>query len=102
METLTTKSGWEVVDVEWPDFTGKTFKERPKSVLEILENAVRRYPDTEAFIGGDWRLTYSQFDLIVNRIASGLENYGVKRGDRVAVLLGIQSRSGKTGQWHKW
>jgi len=87
---LTTKSGWEVVDVEWPDFTGKTFKERPKSVLEILENAVRRYPDTEAFIGGDWRLTYSQFDLIVNRIASGLGNYGVKRGDHVAVLLGIQ------------
>lgn len=90
METLPSKSGWEIVDVEWPDFKGKAFKERPKSIQEILENAVKKYPDTEAFIGGDWRLTYSQFDMIVNRIASGLEKHGIKRGDHVALLIGIQ------------
>lgn len=90
MESLTSKSGWEVVDVEWPDIRGKAFKDRPKSVLEMLENAVNKYPDTEAFIGGDWRLTYRQFDLIVNRIASGFEKHGVKRGHHVAALLGIQ------------
>jgi acyl-CoA synthetase (AMP-forming)/AMP-acid ligase II len=90
MDTLESKSGWEIVDVEWPDFKGKAFKERPKTVLETLENAVKKYPDTEAFIGGDWRLTYSQFDVIVNKIASGLEKHGIKRGDHVVLLLGIQ------------
>ena len=90
METLTSKSGWGVVEVEWPDFKGPAFKNRPRNLLQVLENAVRNYPDKEGFIGGDWRLTYRQFDTIVNRIASGLEKHGIRRGDHVASLLGIQ------------
>jgi acyl-CoA synthetase (AMP-forming)/AMP-acid ligase II len=90
METLTSKSGWEVVDVEWPDFKGPAFKNRPRNLLQILERAVRNYPDKEGFIGGDWRLTYLLFDEMVNRIASGLEKHGIRRGDHVASLLGIQ------------
>jgi long-chain acyl-CoA synthetase len=90
METLGTTSGWEIVDVEWPDFKGPGLKNRPKNVVELLHDTVTKYPDIEGFIGGDWRLTYRQFDVIVNRIASGLEEHGIKRGVHVAVLLGIQ------------
>ena len=90
METLKGKAGREIVEEEWPDFKGKIFKNRPKNVVEMLENTVRRYPDREGFICGDRRLTYSEFDQIVNRIAAGLEKHGVSRGDHVAVLLGIQ------------
>jgi long-chain acyl-CoA synthetase len=90
METLPSKSGWEIEEVEWLDGKNTAFKNRPMSVVEMLENTVRKYPDREAFISGDYRLTYSQFDNIVNRIAAGLEKHGVKRGDHVALLLGTQ------------
>jgi len=55
----------------------------------MLENTVRKYPDKVGFICSDWRLTFKEFDGIVNRIAAALEKYGVKRGDHVAMLSGI-------------
>jgi acyl-CoA synthetase (AMP-forming)/AMP-acid ligase II len=82
--------GWEIVEEEWPDFKGSIFKNRPKNVVEMLENMVERYPDKIGFISGDCRLTYKEFNGITNRIAAGLEKHGVKRGDHMAVLLGVQ------------
>ena len=82
--------GWEIAEEEWPDFKGEIFKNRPKHIVELLENTVNKYPAKVGFICGDWRLTFKEFDGIVNRIAAGLEKQGVKRGDHVAVLLGIQ------------
>ena len=90
MKRLGSKMGWEIVEEEWPDFKGEIFKNRPTSVVELLENSVKKYPDKVGFIGGDWRLTFREFDRIVNRIAAGLEKHGIKPGDHVAVLLGIQ------------
>ena len=90
MKRLGSKMGWEIVEEEGPDFKGEIFKNRPKSVVELLENTVKRYPDKVGLIAGDLRLTFREFDRIVNRIAAGLEKYGVKRGDHAAVLLGIQ------------
>jgi acyl-CoA synthetase (AMP-forming)/AMP-acid ligase II len=90
MKALNSKYGWEIVDEEGPDFKGKIFKNRPKNVVEVLDNTVERYPHRIGFIAGDVRLTYSQFDSIVNRMAAGLEQHGVRKGDHVAVLLGIQ------------
>lgn len=90
MKRLSSKMGWEIVEEEWPDFKGEIFKDRPRHVVEMLENTVRKYPDKVGFICGDWRLTFNEFDKIVNRIAAGLEKHGVKAGDHVAVLLGIQ------------
>jgi non-ribosomal peptide synthetase component E (peptide arylation enzyme) len=86
MKRLGSKKGWEIAEEEWPDFKGEIFKKRPKHVVELLENTVKKYPDKVGFIGGDWRLTFKEFDRIVNRIAAGLESHGVKRGDHVAVL----------------
>jgi len=90
MDTLAIKSGWEIVEEEWPDFKGRIIADRPRSVVELLENTVSRFPDRVGFICGDGRLTYGQFDETVNRIAAGLEGEGVGRGDHVAVLLGSQ------------
>lgn len=90
METNRMKSGWEIVEEEWPDFKGEVFKDRPKNVVELLDNTVRKYPGKVGFIGGDRRLTFRQFDDTVNRIASGLAEHGVRRGDHIAVLLGVQ------------
>jgi acyl-CoA synthetase (AMP-forming)/AMP-acid ligase II len=90
MDRLQSKSGWEIVEEERPDFKGEVFKNRPKNVVEVLENAVRTYPDKLGFVAGDWRLTFKEFDKIVNRIAAALAKHGVKRGDHVAMLLGAQ------------
>ena len=90
MNRLGSKMGWEIVEEKWPDFKGKIFKIRPKNIVELLEDTVKKYPDKVGFIDGDLRLTFKKFDRIVNRIAAGLEKYGVKRGDHVAILLGIQ------------
>ncbi len=80
MKRLGSKMGWEIVEEERPDFKGEIFKDRPKHVVQMLENTVRKYPDKVGFIAGDWRLTFKEFDGIVNRIAAGLEKHGVKPG----------------------
>jgi long-chain acyl-CoA synthetase len=90
MERLKSKMGWEIVREEWPDFKGEIFKNRPGSVVELLGNTVREYPDKVGFISEDMRLTFQQFDGLANRIAAGLAEHGVKRGDHVALLLGTQ------------
>ncbi len=90
MKTLASKSGWEIVEEERPDFRGKIFKHRPRNVVEMLEATVSTHAGKIGFICGDRRLTYKQFDEQVNRIAAGLEAHGVSKGDHVALLLGIQ------------
>ena len=90
MDRLESKMGWEIVREEWPDFKGEIFKHRPRNIVELLESTVRRYPDKVGFVSEDRRLTFEEFDGMVNRIASGLSKHGVKRGDHVALLLGVQ------------
>ena len=64
------------------------YADRPHSVLEILQQAVARYPDREALVHDDRRLTYAQLDREVAAVAAGLARLGVGQGDRVAMLLG--------------
>lgn len=90
MKRLQSKMGWEIVEETWPDFKGEIFRERPKNIVELLENAVKQFPDKVGFIAGNHQMTFKDFDEIVNRMAAGLEGHGVKRGDHAALLLGIQ------------
>jgi long-chain acyl-CoA synthetase len=89
MERYSSNMGWEIGEEEGPGFKGRAYKNRPKSLGDMLENTVKKYPEKEGFIAGDWRLTFREFDGIVNRIAAGLQENDVKKGDRVALLLGI-------------
>src|SRR4030042_3698924 len=81
--------GWEIVEEEWPDFRGRIFKNRPKNLIQMLENTVRQYPNRIGFICDHQKLTFQEFDQISNKIAAGLQKYNVKKGDRVSLLLGI-------------
>ena len=66
----------------------KVYANRPETVYSMFAGAVKKYPQREAIKFGDICLTYSELDRRVNSLASALVNdYGVKKGDRVAVLL---------------
>jgi amino acid adenylation domain-containing protein len=56
-------------------------------VQEFLEQSAQRLPEKIALVCGDDRLTYSQLDSLANRLANGLRNKGIQRGDRVALFL---------------
>ena len=90
MCALEIKHRREIVEEDGPDFKGRVFRDRPKNVVEVLEDSVRRYPDRTGFIAQGTRLTFREFDAAVDRTASGLEEQGVAAGDRVALLLGTQ------------
>jgi long-chain acyl-CoA synthetase len=62
---------------------------------QLLTDSAAKHPDHTATIFGsmvgsrlmDARLTYGQLDDAVNRFAAGLEQLGVGKGDRVAIML---------------
>jgi long-chain acyl-CoA synthetase len=51
----------------------------------LLETSARAYPDHDAVVTGDLRLTYAQVNAAANRVASLLAAHGVGYGDRVAL-----------------
>src|SRR3954469_4893194 len=64
------------------------FCERPKSIPAMVAEAVARNGDGEALVCGDIRLTWRELAQRSEQIAAGFAKLGLKRGDRVAVLLG--------------
>jgi len=50
-----------------------------------LENIVKAIPDRLAFVQGERRLTWKQFDGRVNRLANALSGLGIKKEDRVGI-----------------
>ncbi|TDA67528.1 MAG: hypothetical protein D9V47_10735 [Clostridia bacterium] len=66
-----TEKGW------WPNITlGQYFRRN-----------VARFPDKLAVADGERGLTYKEFGELVDRLATGLVNAGIRRYDRVAVQL---------------
>ncbi|MCF8127933.1 MAG: long-chain-fatty-acid--CoA ligase [Deltaproteobacteria bacterium] len=53
---------------------------------ELLPKAVRLYPEKEAVVCGELRMTYREFAARVWRLSQGLQDLGIRQGDRVAVL----------------
>jgi len=60
--------------------------EVPLTPLEFARRSRALYPDREALVDGDLRLTYAQFLDRADRWSSALQKLGVKRGDRVAYI----------------
>lgn len=53
---------------------------------ELLPKAVRLYPEKEAVVCGELRMTYADFAARVWRLAWGLRHLGLDRNDLIAVL----------------
>jgi acyl-CoA ligase (AMP-forming) (exosortase A-associated) len=53
----------------------------------FLEKSAEKFPDKIALVCQGERLTYQQINSSANRLAKGLKDFGVERGDRVAIFL---------------
>ena len=60
--------------------------ELPLTPLEFARRARRLYPEREAVVDGDLRLTYREFFDRSDRWSAALQELGVRPGDRVAYI----------------
>jgi fatty-acyl-CoA synthase len=60
---------------------------RSRTMAGLLDEMTARYPEREAAVGVDGRLTYRAWRDRVRSLARGLHRLGVRRGDRVALLM---------------
>src|SRR5947208_151411 len=60
----------------------------PKQLLhDLLSNTAREFPDRAALIFFGQKIGYRELDRLSNRFAHVLRRLGVKKGDRVAIVL---------------
>lgn len=57
------------------------------TVAEWIRRCATRRANTLAYVDGERRFTFAQFNERVNRHANGLRGAGIRRGDRVAMLM---------------
>src|SRR5690349_5804490 len=86
---------WSKVDIppmrleaRFGDRVVPAFCERPKNIWEMVEQAAARNCDGEALVCGEQRLSWREAVARARQIATGFGALGLKRGDRVAILLG--------------
>jgi long-chain acyl-CoA synthetase len=56
-------------------------------LFHLLEESARKYPDSPCTIFKGEVITYRQMDELTNRLAAGLADLGVKKGDRVGIFM---------------
>jgi long-chain acyl-CoA synthetase len=54
---------------------------------EFLERSAKDFPNNMALLFQGYKITYGQMNEMVNRFAACLSDFGVKKGDSVAILL---------------
>jgi acyl-CoA synthetase (AMP-forming)/AMP-acid ligase II len=60
--------------------------ELPLIPLDFARRARKLYGDREAVVGGGLRLTYTEFLERCDHWPAALQDLGVRRGDRVAII----------------
>jgi long-chain acyl-CoA synthetase len=86
-------SEWEPIwpamreEAHFKDRVVTCFVDRVGSLYELLSSAYKKNPNGEAIVCGDQRLRYADLFLQCSQFATGLQKYGVIKGDRVAILL---------------
>lgn len=58
-----------------------------RNLSEILTISASKFPKESAIIFGQKKINYSDLDIFTDRLAQGLRELGVSKGDRIALLL---------------
>ncbi|HTP67862.1 MAG TPA: AMP-binding protein, partial [Dongiaceae bacterium] len=56
-------------------------------IWHLLRNSTQRFPNKEALVHNEQRLTYAEVAQKVESLALGLRNHGIRRGDRIGIFL---------------
>ena len=84
-------------DDHWPatrleshfgDRVVRCFIERPQSLYALLSNAASQFPNRDALVCGDQRLSWRDVLDQTGQLALGMAERGIRSGDRVAMLIG--------------
>ncbi|MFZ2174257.1 MAG: acyl-CoA synthetase [Rhodococcus sp. (in: high G+C Gram-positive bacteria)] len=59
---------------------------RQQSLGDIPRRSAARFPNKLAIVHRDVRLTFAEFDALVDRVAAGLHAAGLRQGDALALL----------------
>jgi len=87
MQKIQGKHKLEEVTTPW-GYKEMVYADRPSNLGELLARTAVQHGDQEAIISPDSRLTYKEFDSLVDNLSSALyHKYGIRKGDRVALML---------------
>jgi len=56
-------------------------------LTNIIEDKAGTYPDRILFQFDDLKISFKQFNENINRAANGLKEFGIGRGDNVAIMM---------------
>ena len=65
----------------------RTMLDPNRTLYESLQDNVQEFPDRDAIVLGETRVTYRQLGERVDSLAAGLSQLGVQKGDKVCLLL---------------
>ncbi len=71
----------------WPEGVPHSISYPNLPLFGLLKETAEKHPDNLAIIFGDKRITYEELNAVSDRLAVALMKIGVKKGDRVALLL---------------
>lgn len=74
-------------EAHFGDRVVRCFTERAEHSYGIFAASLARYPDNEALVCGETRLTYRQLAAESDRVAAGLVANDIRAGNRVGMLL---------------
>lgn len=57
------------------------------SIFSLLEDSARKYPQATCTIFKGAKITYAQMNEMTDTLAAGLASLGVKKGDRVGIMM---------------
>lgn len=57
------------------------------NIYSILQKTTEKFPEKEALVFNDHRISYEKLKLSVDRLAHGLKELGFTKGDRIALML---------------
>lgn len=59
------------------------------TLYAALQSVIRRHPDRDALVFGEARNTYAELGRRVDALATGLSRLGIRKGDKVALILPV-------------
>ena len=71
----------------WPEGVPRHIDYPEVPLFQLLSSSTRRYSDNVAVSYQANHLTYRELERLTNKFAHGLSDLGVKKGDRVLLLL---------------